>query len=296
VLHGEGANIMLNDIKHILAVVNQKDDGEIVLQKAEQIAKATGASIRGLKVIYEDLRISPGDDFEQNEALKSRLITTEETMLEQLLKPVLEATSLDVDSAVVWRKDEFRGIIDAAEEFAADLIVKSTNHPVPEIIRTPQDWHLLRHSDVPVMLVKPVTWKSQPLVVAAVDIEDPEQEQLSKHIMDAANQMCKTLDGKLYLVNSFPGISQFTVQMRQTIGDEITNKVSRLAHDMGIEPDQIFAAEGKPHEALERLVDHQGAEILILGTSQRQGPSGFVFGNTSEAILHHVNSDVLVLK
>jgi len=287
---------MLSDIKHILAVVNQKDDGEIVLQKAEQLAKASDAGIRGIKVIYEDFRSLTPDDFERNEMLKNRLIATEETILELLLTPILEATSLDVDSKVIWQKDEFRGAIDAAEEFAADLIVKSTNDPVPEIIRTPQDWHLLRHSSVPVMLVKPLTWKSQPLVVAAIDIEDPDQRELNKRILRAASQIRTTLDGQLYLVNSFPGVSQFTKQMRQTVGVEITNKLNNLARDTGIHPDQILATEGTPHDTLEKLVDQQGAEILILGTSQRQGPSGFVFGNTSESILHHVNSDVLVLK
>ncbi len=287
---------MLNDIKHILAVVNHTDDGEIVLQKAEQIAKASGAGIRAIKVIYEALHPSTTDDFERNEVLKKRLITTEETMLELLLSPILESTSLEVDSAVLWRKHEFQGIIDAATELAADLIEKSTNHPVPEVIRTPQDWHLLRDTDVPVMLVKPLTWKSQPLVVAAIDIADPDQEELSERILRAADQMRRTLDGQLYLVNAFPGISQFTVQMRQTVGDEITNKLSDLARKTGIEPEQIYAAEGTPHVALERLVDDKDAEILIMGTSQRHGPSGLVLGNTSEAILHHVNSDVLVLK
>ena len=296
---------MTNDITHILAVVNQVDDGEIVLQKAETVARVSGADIHVVKVLYESFLNLTFPDVEQSLNIKNRLIGTEETLLEGLIAPIRASTDLKIDAQVLWRKYESQGIVDAAREVGADLIIKSTNHPVPEIIRTPQDWHLLRHSHVPVMLVKPLTWKTHPLILAAIDIDDPHQEDLNIRILQSADRINRMLGGRLYLVNAYPGIGPWLGPVtpevdidlfRKSVSAAIEKKLRALADRFDIQPDLLLAAEGRPQDALEKLVADQGAEILIMGTSQREGPIGLVIGNTSEDILHQVNSDVLVLK
>ena len=294
---------MIKNIDKILAVVNHKDDGEIVIQKAMILAKANNASIQVVKIIYEGFVDLSVHEVEQSQALKSYLMQAEEAFLIDLIDPVL-AQGIDIGSSVLW-KYQHQGILDAVAEYAMDLIIKPTNHPLTEIVRTPQDWNLLRHADLPVMLVKPIAWKEAPVVVAAVDVQDDNHQELSVRILLTAKAISHNMGGNLKVINAFPSVEHWlgpiTVaidfdKVRQGVRSEIEHLLRKLAEHCDVNPESVHADEGDTAVVIESLVAETQAEILVVGTSQRSGASGIVLGNTSETILYHVNCDVLVLR
>jgi universal stress protein E len=295
---------MVKNIDKILAVVDHKDDGEIVIQKAMILAKANNASIQVVKIIHEGFVDLSVHEVEQSQALKSYLMQAEEAFLVDLIDPVL-GQGIDIGSSVLWNKYQHQGILDAAAEYSANLIIKPTNHPLTEIVRTPQDWNLLRHADLPVMLVKPIAWKPEPVVVAAVDVQDDNHHELSIRILLAAKAISHNMGGNLKVINAFPSVEHWlgpiTVaidfdKVRQRVRSEIEHSLLKLAEHCEVNPESVHADEGDTAAVIESLVAKTQAEILVVGTSQRSGAKGIVLGNTSETILHHVNCDVLVLR
>jgi universal stress protein E len=294
----------MKDINNILAIVNQQDDGEIVLQKAMMLAENNGATVHVAKIVYEGFVDLSVHEVGHSQELKTFVMQAEESFVEDLIDPV-RGGSVAIESCVVWQKYEYQGILDIAADCSADLIIKATNHPVNEIVRTPQDWNLLRHADIPVMLVKPSAWKKNPVVVAAVDRQDPKHEEMSTRILHTASDLTSTLKGQLKLINTFPSVEHWvgpiTVvidfdNIRNGVCGEIEHSLRNLADRCGVKPHSVHAGEGTAHKAIESLVQSTQAEILVLGTSQRTGGKGIVLGNTSETILHHVNCDVVVLR
>ncbi len=290
-------------VHHILAVVNHTDDGEAVLLKAAALARNNDASIHVVKVIHEGIVDLSVHEVEQSHELKTWIMQAEESFLEDLLDTVI-GDARKVDSCVLWNKYGYQGILDAATEFRADLIIKGTDHPRQEVIRTPGDWNLLRHARIPVMLVKPIAWKDDPCVLAAVDVHDDLHQELCEHIAETASRIADALQGRLALVSTFPSVEKWVGPVtlaidfeaaRTAVRNQLEHDLNELAGRYNIHPDSVYTEEGDTHTALENLVKTTGADILVIGTSRRHGIPGPFLGNTAEAILYHVNCDVLVL-
>ena len=75
----------MKNISSILAVVNNKDDGEVVINKARTIAKFSGARLQVLKVVYEGFVDLSIHEVSKSHELKTFLMQAEESFLEDLL-------------------------------------------------------------------------------------------------------------------------------------------------------------------------------------------------------------------
>lgn len=294
----------MDEIKTVLAVVSNKDDGEIVLEKAVHIARANDAALHVIKVVYEGFVELSSHDVEKSRELKSWVMQAEEAFLEDLIDPWRNQIA-KLESATVWHKSQWEGILDMARDLDADFILKPTQYPVTEVIRTPQDWSLLRHADIPVMLVKPINWSDKPRIAAAIDASDKEEETLNLRVLRQAAQLASSFGAKLHVFSAFPSVEHWigpvTIaidfdQVRESTSNEIKHEIRMLADRAGIKIDELHALEGEPGEVIQSELDELNAEILVMGTRARRGPMGRLLGNTSESIIHQVNSDVVVLR
>ncbi len=293
-----------SSIKTILAVVKDRDDGEIVLDKAFALAQHAGASLHVVHVVYEAYAELPLHTVETSQELKTFILQAEESIIEELLEPIMNK-GVAIESATIWHKRDYEGILDVAADCGADMIIKGTNFPVREVVRTPSDWNLLRHSDVPVMLVKPVNWVDSPVILAALNMTvDHGEEALNDRILTRAKDLAAALGGKVQVVATYPTVEQWvgpiTVvidfdSVRRSVSKNITSRVSAMLHKLGIEDATVHTLEGEPAVMIQQAVANTSAEVLVMGTHHRSGAKGIVMGNTSEKILHTVKSDVEVL-
>lgn len=292
-----------DQVKTVLAVVSNRDDGEIVLEKAVHVARANDAALHVIKVVYEGFVDLSSHDVDKSQKLKSWVMQAEEAFLEDLIDPWRNQIA-HLESATIWHKSQWEGILDVARDVNADFILKPTQYPVTEVIRTPQDWSLLRHAEIPVMLVKPVNWSDKPRIAAAIDATDKEEKALNGRILRQAARLASTFGTKLHVFSAFPSVEHWigpiTVaidfdQVRESTSNEIKHEIRELADQVGIKVDELHALEGEPGEVIQNELDQLNAEILVMGTRARHGPMGRLLGNTSESIIHQVNSDVVVL-
>jgi len=295
----------VRNLQSILVAVNREDDSRLVLEKVAKLAKASTAKVYVIRVIYENIvetRISGDVDLHK---IKTFIMQSEEEYLEGLLDEFRGRFS-SIESATLWNKRVWEAITDAAREYDADLIVKVANveSRIQEVIHTPDDWNLLRNSNTPVMLVKADAWVTEPVIVAAVNILDEDHESLNASILLEADHLAKVLNGDLHIVNAYPLFEPWAGEMaagydydkiRLEVESEIETRISSMATSNNIQLSMMHVREGKSSMVIKDVLDEGNAELLVMGTAGRKGVAGFVVGNTSEAILHLVNTDVVTL-
>ena len=293
-------------VERILVALSEHEGAGFVLEKAVTLANAANASLEVINVVYESLADLPVQAVEKNQMLKTFILSAAESWLEDQLDGIRHKVKT-LDSATLWNKDEWQGILHAAEVGNSDLIIKATNLAEDQAfsLRTPQDWNLLRHSTIPVMLAKPQAWVKAPIILAAVDALNEEQFELSKQVLLEADHLASILGGELAIVCSYPLLEPWAgqaavgidfQQLKDGIERVARRAIAKLTDATNVSFNYLYIEEGRPAMRLRSQADETQAEILVMGTVGRSGVKSFVIGNTSETILQHTRCDVVVLR
>jgi universal stress protein E len=292
-------------LNNLLVVVGETEQARYVLEKADILARATGARLHVVQVIYEGVADLGAAAIDSTQELKSLILQAAESSLEDMLVD-MRAKHPDLESATIWNPRQWEGVMHAADRAEADLVIKGASlHPrFGDIVRTPDDWNLLRQSEVPVMLVKPQAWVENPTLLCALDPFDDAHEALSMAVLREARALTEVLGGELVLVVAYPLFEPWVGQLgalrnydelKHSIEDEIRTRVNRLVDQAGVDFDRLVADEGQPTQVIGRLVEETEAEMLVIGTHAREGVTGILLGNTSERLLHAVATDVVTV-
>lgn len=295
----------MNKMKNVLVVVNRSDDAKYVLEKAQLLSSAARATAHVIRVVYDDVVESSIPKGEDAQRLKTFIMEAEETFLEELVDPY-RAKFENIETATIWNKKQWEGVIDVARDLEIDLIIKAANveSRLQEVIHTPDDWNVLRHARCPAMLVKAQAWVREPAIVAAVNVLEEEHESLNRRILSYARDLTRVLGGELHVVNAFPlfepwvgelGAAYDYVSIKREVEAEVDQRVRSIADEEDVDYRFLHIREGKAPMVISDLCEETNAELVVMGTAARGGVRGLVIGNTSEAVLHAVNTDVVTL-
>lgn len=290
--------------QNILVAIRRDPEAARILEKVVRLL-TPGCKVHVVRVIHDDRDnvrgLEPDDRWKQ----KTVLMQAEREALDALLDPY-RGRIPSLSSLVVWNKRFHRGVLDVAAEVGADLIVKQaeTKSRLAEVVRTPDDWHLLREAACPVLLVKSGLWVERPCVLAAVDALDDAHTRLSHAVLVTAAELARQIGGSVELASAFPtlqpwpgevGLAYDYSRLRNSMLDDIAARQKALQATACCDV-HCHAIEGEPAPVLERLAEELAAEVVVMGTAARRGVSALVIGNTSEAMLHDCHRDVLVLR
>ena len=295
----------MRECNNILLVVQSAEDAKSLLPKAKRLASIEeDATVHIIRVAYERLADLDVKDVEASAELKNFILkSAEETLKEDI---ALSGTTLkNTESATLWGRKAWEVILHAAESVDADLIVKAaTKTAGSTLIRTPDDWNLLRHSKIPVLLCDSIQWSRRPRIVAAVDVFDEDHDTLNIRILRQASGLADGLNGVLEVVTVFPSLEPWTTnfatfqnyqKVMEDIACEAASRLKRLldAHDMS--SCSRVSIEGRVEEVIKRVVAQNKTEMLVVGTTARTGLEGVVIGNTAEQLLHDTQIDVVTV-
>ena len=295
----------------LLVAIHSIEDGEIVLAKAGTIAAALGASLHLVQAVYDTFADLSLHEVETSEGLKGAVLRDAEAKVLEMIAAWRAAThsKVPVSLSVVWEKRDWHAVLETAQALDTDLIIKSmapsSMAPLSHsFIRTPSDWHLLRHSHCPVMLVTPINWTQRPNIIAAVDANIETPNALNDLILHQAQQYTQLLHGTLHVVSAFPSVERWLGPISVAIDfnkvrDNVQHQTDQILQEMtdrlGLPDARFHSQEGEPAEVIQRLCQSLDAQLLVVGTAQNTGAKLMLLSNTAEQILQQVRCDVLVV-
>ncbi|QLC72528.1 universal stress protein [Pseudomonas sp. LPB0260] len=195
-------------------------------------------------------------------------------------------------------------ILAAQQANACDLVVKQhyPDNPLTRSIMPPEDWRLLRDCPVPVLMTKTERSWEGGLVLAAMDVDNHEGDHLDLQgsIIGHAVDLAALLHGTLHAVTAYS--SGFDLAA-DPCAPQLDGKAAQcwegsrwFQEEYGLRDHQLHLAEGSARTVIAQYAHELEAAITVIGTVARKGLAGVIIGNTAEAVLDRVDSDVLVLK
>jgi universal stress protein E len=203
-----------------------------------------------------------------------------------------------------------------------DLVIKPAEDPdfMARLFGS-DDMHLLRKCPCPVWLMKPREKSNYQRIVAAVDLTldatKPDKQGMNRQILELASSLALSDFAELHIVHAWeapeagfvsiwadkPDAAERDIlegerRRRQSGMDTLTRglreRLGEQAYDY-LSP-RVHLPMGNAKREIPALVSALEADLVVMGTVARTGISGFIIGNTAEAILDQLQCSVLAIK
>ncbi len=296
-------------MKSILVVMEGSGTDEMLLDQAMRLMEGKDCEIHILMTVYDQIEeLHKYVGFDNYPEVKQAILDDAETKLRVLTDKFADRFT----STMVWGKRWHEPVLQEATNIEADLIIKVAGKQswLSEVLRTPEDWQLLRQANCPVWLLN-APRESIDKVVAAVSTlaESPEHAALNDRVIVQARDMADSLGLALHVVAVIPDWNTAGVAMAyapampthsvflKDIGaqalQESRERLVAMLERLDVAADK---AEVRAGEITMALIDAVGADgLLVIGSAAYRGLAGKFIGNTSEKVLHHLKADMLVV-
>lgn len=285
---------MMN-ITQILVVIDKEDTKHTALRRAVWLADTLNAELTLLAHTYSE-----------SDKSQAELIQYSKTSLDELVAQ--HGSQLNIQIEVHWQKELHDAVIESMRNKSFDLVIKTTHpHSLVDHILPHGDWHILRQSTAPVMLVKQEHEWSNNRILAAIDAtaDDDEHSRINDNILSYTEHLADHMEVDLHLVNSCPMVSvAFAMVPEVTAPDNVQGYVTeqhkeacqQWAKKFTIDESKVHIEQGNADDGISHCAQTIEADMVIVGNIGREGLAGLFLGNTAESLVDLVNCDVLVIK
>ncbi len=279
----------MKTIKRILVVADNHTGLRDAIAKASLLEHYSGAEIEITSVISNTICTSNG------EVSVGACIREEEQQLQELVEPFRDEVAW-CKTNVVWNVDPLDAVTSLAHSSTADLIIKPLAHHGPgDYLHTPLDWQLIRTLKTPLLLSKHQDWSTGGKVLAALDTADKHQA-LNRIICAQAEAMAGLLDAELHLVTVTSGpLHTVSAGLIKKAQERRLKDLNCIARENGLEKFQPHGLLGDPVSVIRETSQSLAPTVTIIGTHARGGFKKLLLGNTAEAVIPKIESDVITV-
>jgi universal stress protein E len=170
---------------------------------------------------------------------------------------------------------------------------------------TSTDWHLIRECPAPVLIVAEKQWNRTRSVLATVDLGTRKQQKqmLNHKVVEQAKLLSRALDAPLNIVCAIEvptlladmdlvDVRQYVKEQKKAMAPHLQELA--LAHSL---PRSAFRCKKGP---VSKVIGSEAArvraQLVVMGTIGRRGVKARLIGNTAEAVLRHLRTDILAIK
>ncbi|WP_019531083.1 universal stress protein [Dasania marina] len=292
-------------MKELLVIADPQGGKNTALIRALAIQQTTAAKITVFGFCFADIHNLAGTPYANlsRNALQKKLLQQRKEQVEKTLKE-LKAPSKNIKVETLWCKHIASAIVAHCQQQPIDLVIK-TGNKTGHRLYTSTDWQLLRECPAPVMITASKSWKKKPTVIAAVDLATAtaSKSKLNHLVMQQAKQLAAATGAKVQAC--------FVITVPQALVDMdivdasvyVKNKKQKLQQVIAdfcaqheLSKEQFIVRQGKPEKIIPSLASKLKAEAVVIGTVGRKGVKGKLLGNTVEAILQNLYTDVIAVK
>ena len=286
--------------KNILAVYHDDIGADDVFAQSVALARANGAKLTLIDVVP--------DKFATPLGVKER-----EKRLRRLL-PAVHAEGVADARVHVTAGTPFLEIIREVLREGHDLVVTCPDSAAvmrnfyPGSTAT----HLVRKCPCPVWIVKPNSGGRYKRVLACVDPDSSNQSdgELDIKILELAASLAATNGADLHVIHAWDveGLDRDRLrsEIRDTTREDILSKHEALHRDRvrllidrlpAIGDDfALHLPRSSPHDAITDVVGNREIDLIVMGSVNRTGISGFFIGSAAEAVLSSVRCSMFTVK
>jgi universal stress protein E len=278
---------------HILVIADKTDSEPLSLQKAQHIAAPLNSQVDVVKFIPE-LK----DSHELSVQIEHSKQCTGE-----LIESIFDKTTY-ITNQIVPTDNIARWVTDNCEQNNIDIVIK-TGHRSETLFHKSTDFQLIDALPCPLLIASDHKWKSESTIFAIVDLSGDETQRLAlnKQVLEWAKTFTKATDCSLhiaYCIPVFKPLMDLEVFERSEYEKKHKPKAQRklnaLLDQYNISDATTHITVGPTDKAISHLSNELKADLVIIGSMGSHGVKGFLLGNTAERVLHHLRTDILIVK
>jgi universal stress protein E len=297
------------NLRQLLVVIDPSQSQQPALQRAQWLARATGAKIELLLCEYNSA-LDHSFLFDQSTLANGRnaLLQQLQAELESTAEPLREQ-GLVVNVQVRWGKLTEELILQRVRELQPDIVFKSAHHhnPVKRLLFANSCWQLLRHCPAPLWLVQHSDWQTPHLCAALDPLHSADKPAaLDLQLIATSQRLSSALEMPAHYVHCYPPLPPSLLFDNQLVNDyahyqQLCAEQHRQAFDQLLAKAGVPASNGNllhgfAEQEIPRFVREHGIGLLLMGAISRGHLANALLGNTAERVLEAVECDVLVLK
>jgi nucleotide-binding universal stress UspA family protein len=296
----------MHRFKNIL-YVSDPAGNKPALERAARLARFNGAKLT-IATIHANEEMPVSTD-----GLDKMLMQIKEEQVQEVLGK-LDTEGLNVSTKQLLGIP-FIQVVREVKENGIDLVIKPVDGPgkFVDMLFGSFDMHLMRKCPCPVWMIKSSQRKQYARILAAVDTDPKEKENVNLNalILDLATSLALKEGSELHIVHAWKmhyeamlrsGRAHFPkADVDNMVRD--TRKIHKQQFDTLLEQydlqdlnAKIHLLKGEAGEVVPELAHRKRVELVIMGTVARTGIPGFFIGNTAEKTLSRVDCSVLTVK
>lgn len=218
-----------------------------------------------------------------------------------------------VKCVVRWDYPAHEAIVREVLASKPDLLVTDSHRRgrLARLLLSNTDWELIRACPCPLWFVRSAALPKPLQVLVAVDPRHSHDKpaRLDDRLLEAADTSIGALGGRMSIMHAYEApidvasriprrparLQKSSLRDREFIADT-HRAVARLAARHGLDTADCIVQEGPTLDVVEAAVRSGKADLLVMGAVSRSRLSRPVIGNTAEAVIDHVDCDILVVK
>jgi nucleotide-binding universal stress UspA family protein len=292
----------------ILVLTPHEDRAGRAVNLALELAQRTGARVKLLRVLQENLGVEGSSQREgRTVPLREVLLEAETRRLEELGER-LRSSAIDVSVEVCWGVP-WEIVLRLVEREAYDLVVK----PASGLDRQGRVFfgstalHLFRRCPCPVWVVVD-EGRLPSRVLAAIDPSGaPQRKRVANRIVDWAERVGEWAEASVDVATAWSAPAADLLsenlpedELKAYVQDAQERVVTNLNELLAARPappdsDRIHVVEGAAQDAIARFSEEHDIDLIVMGTLCRDDAVGDLLGETAETIIRQVRSSVLTI-
>lgn len=202
------------------------------------------------------------------------------------------------------RGDKADWIVDYCEANNIGLVLKPWDRTSSKFF-TNTDWQLIRHLNTDLLLAKSEKWHGYRKVLAAINIKSSESssQNINKLVLNKANYWESGDNSELHVVYCIPmNPATLSLDIKSPVEKEHEFKAScqreidGLLAENSLFANKVHVFAGTPEQVISNVANSEKVDLIVIGSRGKRGIGTIISGNTSERILKHLRSDILVVR
>lgn len=268
------------NLSHVLVATDGSDYSAGAIRTGVALARSRGARLIGLSIAVDNPEYSTLVPNLQEEAAKRAR--------EALASFNAEAGG-DTETTIREAADPAHGIVAAAEELGADIIVmgRRGRRGLARVMMGDATAKVIGHATCPVLVAPRPSHLWEKHILLATD-----GSSYSEAAASVAGHLAKQAGLPVSVVSVVT--SSHSEARRMEAERTVAASVERLKA-LGLQVEGLVV-EGRPDEAIVKAAESAGADLIVMGSHGRTGLTKILLGSVAERVIGHAACPVLVVK